>query len=244
MLPKTPYSLLPEGSQMTKESKHILLINNLEALNRKERYYLLLEIIRENAFKPSKRFIKSLRNKLVEPAITRSNLQFAAMDYHLDWIYAALYATTENIDLKVKQENTNVAVKNNGLVSGAQQDIDFIMAFSDEQSDVTHLILIEAKGVGRWNTKQLTDKGVRLKALFETYQLHKKVNVVPHFLYVSPSAPSKNQLKSDLPDLMIDPAKHHQMKLPTPLVKVTRCMENGEQNKKGNFWKFELERTS
>ncbi|MBQ0759888.1 MAG: hypothetical protein KBT72_09545 [Zhongshania sp.] len=217
-----------------------LFISNLNVLNRKERYYLLLQVMGENAFVPTKQFVGSLRNQFAQPAINCDNFRFAAMDYHLDWIYAAFHATISHIDLKNDNLNElHPIAKNKNLVSGTQQDIDFIMAFSDRQSDIIHLVLIEAKGVGSWDIEQLKAKGARLRALFETHQLHEKLNVVPHFLYVSPKAPTENQLKSDLPQLMSSPANHIPMWLPTPLAKVTRCSKNGEPKAEGEFWKFE-----
>lgn len=224
---------------MTNNSNKPLIISNLEALNRKERYYLLSLITGNNAFIPNSKFLKSVQEKLAHPSINYEICQFAAMDYHLDWVYAALYATTEGIDLKDDIKHTGVVLKDSDLVSGTQQDIDFIMAFADTKNDVTHLILIEAKGVGSWDTKQLNAKGARLKALFETHQLHVKANVVPHFLYVSSEAPADSQPNSGLPKLMVDPPHHIQILLPTPLVKLTRRTKNGQPKTGGKFWKFE-----
>lgn len=218
-----------------------LLISNLETLNRKERFHLLTQIMGDNAFKPAPEFLRDIRDKLAIPNIDYLNCQFAAMDYHLDWIYGALFATAKHIDLRTSSGDVGVVPKVEKLVSGTQQDIDFIMAFPDTaDNNIFHLVMLEAKSVGSWNIAQLNSKGDRLKFIFEEGRLDIRANIVPHFLYMAPNPPTANQIaKAKLPTLMSNANHFIEMHLPSPLVKLTRCESDNRESKKGTFWKFE-----
>ena len=64
------------------------LIDNLKSFNRKERFYLIGQMLGNPEFRMDDKQLDKI-SKLIEVKIPRE--YFAAMDYHLDWIYASLY---------------------------------------------------------------------------------------------------------------------------------------------------------
>jgi len=156
---------------------------------------------------------------------------FTAMDYHLDWLYASLY-------LAFYEGQHDIYSNDEKLITGNQEDIDFIIAFV--QNNYCHIILIEAKGVMGWANKQLCSKAMRLRKIFGQ-KGDKWPGVVPHFLMMSPKK-SKNIDVSDWPTWMTLEGEIPWVKLSIPngLLKVTRCDEYGYANKDGEFWRSEL----
>ncbi|MCX8042892.1 MAG: hypothetical protein N3B18_02055 [Desulfobacterota bacterium] len=82
---------------------------------------------------------------------------FAAIDYHLDWLYASLKIAASN-------DTATVFPNRKGMIKAHQEDVDFLIAY--EANDVYHLILIEAKGVTGLTNKQMTSKANRLRDIF------------------------------------------------------------------------------
>ncbi|WP_254204461.1 hypothetical protein [Aeromonas sp. FDAARGOS 1405] len=163
---------------------------------------------------------------------------FAAMDYHLDWIYASLYLTQNNPTGRVErnfiEENE---IETDYQISGAQEDIDFLLAFVDENK-ITHIVMIEAKGDSYFSNGQLDSKNKRFKAIFGNENTWP--NVRPHFIICSPKKPQKIKIEepayfifknSKLPWLELDMGNGKN--------KVTRCIKNGEPSNNGKHWKVE-----
>ena len=50
------------------------------------------------------------------------------------------------------------------VVMGNQQDIDFLIAF--KANGYCHLVFLEAKGYGSWDSDQMRKKAIRLEKLF------------------------------------------------------------------------------
>jgi hypothetical protein len=201
------------------------LIKNLQSFNSKERFYLIGQILGNPNFSLSKKFRNELGNKL--------NLQipdqvFAAMDYHLDWVYASI---------KISGKNTNGPFPNpDKFIKAQQEDIDFLIAF--DQNQTTHLILIEAKGVTGWSNKQMESKAIRLKDNFGK-DGNEQDGVIPYFVLMSPYKPQKI-VSEKFPSWMIPGGKFNWIKLTLPekkeLKSVTRCDSMGNPKISGDHW--------
>ena len=158
---------------------------------------------------------------------------FSAMDYHLDWVYASLA-----ISLKT---GGTPRVREPDCITGTQEDVDFILAFKDS-NDITHIVMIEAKGKTSFTNKQMINKGKRLKAIFgEDGDIWG--NVKPYFLICSPKKPQRLELKT-LPKFMIDNESGDLtwfiLNMSDSQQKVTRCNKHGESKQNGSHWKTEV----
>ncbi|WP_349918403.1 hypothetical protein [Aeromonas veronii] len=76
------------------------LIENLKSFNRKERFYLVGQMLGNPEFRMDDKQLDEI-SRLIGFKIPRE--YFAAMDYHLDWIYASLYLTKNNTTGRVKR---------------------------------------------------------------------------------------------------------------------------------------------
>jgi hypothetical protein len=127
---------------------------------------------------------------------------------------------------------------NEGRVIKAQQeDVDWLIAFED--AGVTHVILIEAKGVTGWTNKQMTSKANRLKDIFGN-EGNFWPGVVPHFVIMSPKRTAGLEMKK-WPQWMAPNGNVGwiQLEVLEGLQRVVRCNEQGGEDKGGSFWKVE-----
>ncbi|HHQ4573066.1 TPA: hypothetical protein ACSP3H_003979 [Aeromonas veronii] len=175
-------------------------------------------------------------SKLIEVKIPRE--YFAAMDYHLDWIYASLYLTKNNTASCVERN----FIEENGIaidyqISGTQEDVDFLIAFVDHEN-TTHIVMIEAKGDSYFSNGQLDSKNKRFKAIFGNENTWP--NIRPHFLICSPKEPQKINIEdpayfifknSELLLLKLDMGDGKK--------KVTRCNKDDKACNYGKHWKIE-----
>ncbi len=201
-------------------------IENLKSFNSKERFFLIGHILGNASFKPCPAFRESITNAL---HIQLPESVFAAMDYHLDWLYASLHlAFNPNPEQRIF-ENTD------RLIKGQQEDIDFLFAY--EADNISHIILLEAKGVGGFANKQMASKAVRFREIF-AMDGKRWPRVIPHFAFVSPDRPSERLHSSAWPMWMRPNNIVPWIELPIPsgLKKVTRCNRQGEPDKKGQYW--------
>jgi hypothetical protein len=152
------------------------IVENLRALNSKERFYLFTEAVGSDGLKISKRYLERIE-KVFGIKITEN--YFAGIDFHLDWIYAALNVIDIK-DYKMEYQNTD------GCIVGNQEDIDLIIAYEDK--GITHIIMVEAKCAGSWNNSQLESKSNRFKSIFNSIDADK---IKIHFLLTSPKMPIK-----------------------------------------------------
>ncbi len=169
------------------------LIDILESFNRKERYFLLVQALGLQTeeggagFKLEASFRKLLKERLScgKTRIDIPSNAYVAMDYHLNWIAAALA-------LARGEENVR-----NELFEQSQEDIDFLIAFQESDGPY-HLVFLEAKGFSS-NPSELSTKA-QLFSHFTKGQLESKVNrlnnilkahadkrprVIPHFCLMS-----------------------------------------------------------
>ena len=122
------------------------------------------------------------------------------------------------------------------LYKGQQEDIDFIIAFKDKKQ-ITHIVLIEAKGVTSWSTKQLKSKAERLSEIFHGY---KEKQMQPHFVLMSPKKSDKiSGSIGEWPEWMKG-YKHIPLKTnnsdDAELLKVIRCDKNAKAKSNGEYW--------
>ncbi|WFO50023.1 hypothetical protein [Aeromonas veronii] len=210
------------------------LIDNLKSFNRKERFYLIGQMLGNPEFRMDENQLDEI-SKLIKVKIPSE--YFAAMDYHLDWIYASLFLTQDHGE-KIFQRNF---IDNNKKVdlqiSGTQEDVDFLLAFIDPENK-THIVMIEAKGDSYFSNGQLDSKNKRFKAIFGNENTWP--NVRPHFIICSPKKPQKINIEEPayfmfknftLPWLELDMGNGKN--------KVTRCVQNGEPSNNGEHWKVE-----
>ncbi|MCJ8215408.1 hypothetical protein [Aeromonas veronii] len=215
------------------------LIDNLKSFNRKERFYLIGQMLGNPEFRMDDNQLDKISNLI---GLTIPRKYFAAMDYHLDWIYASLFLTQNDANTAFKRNSIeNDGVKIDYQISGTQEDVDFLLAFVDHEN-TTHIVMIEAKGDSYFTNAQLNSKNKRFKAIFgdeDTWP-----NVKPHFLLCSPKEP-QNVTIEDPVYFMLTKDKNpiwFPLLMGTGKNKVTRCMDDDKNNKpssEGDHWKVE-----
>ena len=198
------------------------LIELLESFNRKERFFLVKHAL--GNFQLSYDFRKQLGCKI---GLKIPHDAFAAMDFHLDWLSAALHVNECGYD------NQTFCNPQQRIVEGNQEDIDLLVAFKDGEEH--HLVLVEAKGVGSWDNSQMLSKASRLGEIFgddgECF-----AGAKPHFSLVSPKLPKKLKTcewpgwmsKNGVSNIWI------KMEFPEGRVRVTRCDAAGNSSKAGS----------
>lgn len=126
---------------------------------------------------------------------------FIGMDYHLNWLYAAL-ATANIKDLESEGPWQNewmfdTPLKERGKdcrpIQNNQEDIDLLIAWMDEQTGELHLALIEAKLDSSWSSEQFKSKKKRL-TLMKTDAVKRGLSFVKwEFFLISPGRPPKSK---------------------------------------------------
>lgn len=225
------------------------LLQTLESLNRKERFFLLGHALGNPTFRLSESFLTSLS---YEVGIEVPPDARCWMDYHLDWVYAALeiaktgsegphpspaflVAPEGAPDYRAKTSKEPYNINTN------QEDCDLLVAF--DSSGVTYLIFVEAKGVTDFGNRQLHSKARRLRRIFgkegDSYE-----EVLPYFVLASPSKPaiatksSKGLSIDELPSWMLRRREFYWVNLPLPRVRrvLERIDSNGSPSSKGQYW--------
>lgn len=201
------------------------LVDALRSFNAKERFWLIASATGNPGL--SDDFRGDLR-KVVDVAV--SSDAWWAMDYHLDWLEAAL------LSLNARQGTIFSAPEPGRNLNRNQQDIDLIVAW--DVDDLTDLLLIEAKGVTSWVNDQHKAKLDRLVGLFGVDgQGYPEVR--PAFLLASPSAPQRLDY-SGTPSWAVEKdgrAKWVQLQVPSNLRRPERCDEEGQPLTTGTFWR-------
>lgn len=159
-------------------------VDNLKHLNAKERDHLMrLAYLGEGAkYEESRVFISAELDRLLRRlelgerfSLSESaTCVFAGMDYHLDWLFAALSAAVVNPGWRptgdslppVPMEPFEVVDGIKPLytdfrpVTGSQEDIDLLVVYSDGARLL--VLVIEAKGSAKFDKVQLARKLIRL----------------------------------------------------------------------------------
>ena len=202
------------------------MIENLQRLNRKERFFLIgmalgnPDFVLDSAFR--QRLSAGFRVAIPDGA-------FVAMDYHLNWIHAAAALAFSTPNKEGVYDNAD------GAIDGTQEDVDLLVAFEDALG-LNHLIMLEAKGVTPFINSQFEHKMNRLKAIF-----HENGNRWPqirtYFGLVSPRDPVKLR-RCVCPDWLRVNGKIPWFEMPIPpgRLEVFRCDKKRIPNKDGAFW--------
>lgn len=160
-------------------------ITLLEQFNRKERFFLFLRATGKDELKLSTEFEEQLSKKI---GVKVPDCAYAATDYHLDWLAASVKAYQSGLS---EEQYIGKPFPNHGeqkTVKGSQEDIDLLIAFKEKGTDSYHVILVEAKGYGSWDSAQLRSKAERLKQIFPNPD---KDGIRPHFCLLSPKKPQR-----------------------------------------------------
>jgi hypothetical protein len=149
------------------------LVENLRSFDSHERG-LLLQWATDQPFRVGAGLCSAVHQAI---GIRPSDDALVAMDYTLDWLYAAIRATLGDDHLGRPQPRPS-----NGELTASPEDVDLLVAWED--SDGPHLVLIEAKGFTGWSNAQLHRKVMRLAAIFAG-DLRRRFDV--HLLLAGPT---------------------------------------------------------
>lgn len=210
------------SNEVKSPSNH--LINYLRTFNRKERFYLVGMALGNPEFRLAPKFIGDLNVAL---GTHIPNDAFAAMDYHLDWLFASLVIISDG-------GGDGMRTISGREITGTQADIDFLIAYAEGAK--CHLILVESKGVTSWTNRQMNRKSERFRSIFGEDGMRFPF-AVPHFVTVSPK-PSARLNTTRWPGWMKPEGKIPWVELDIVpgLRKVTRSDEQGKPNRFGEFW--------
>ena len=214
------------------------LVSLLSHFNRKERYWLLNNALGSPTISNS--YLRQLAMRL-GIAMPEGNVWWA-MDYHFDWLHAALVCMERGCMIdSLSEPQSNVANdadsnQKETYIKGNQEDIDLIIAF--EQT----LLLIEAKGDIAWSQKQMKSKAQRIKALPRPKNLTIRLILTSH--HEAKYIVDGEWLK-DIPEFMLDNGQPFVVGLNNfgggvPLYRVTRCDEKGKSDAKGTYWRTQI----
>jgi hypothetical protein len=209
----------------------------LRSFDRKERAWLVRNAVGSMSplLAPSFLDLLSERLGLSSPLPADS---WWGMDYHLDWLAAALNAFWltgfQNVMTLWPQEN------NSGLLTHTIEDIDFIVA------DTNRVILIEAKAFGDWDRGQLKRKLDRLQKLTDSgikcdWQCHYRIQIF--FVLMSITPPPEDTTGWPLWTLRNGSPVWIEMKTShkDSVLKTVKCNERGEESGEGTYWRTKIE---
>ncbi len=169
------------------------VIRNLHNFNRKERDHLMKFALSENPSCPqiSKELWRAIRPDGGKPQRPKPAHMFVGMDYHLNWLYAALVLSGRYEEGGIKKQPNkwpkHSQEKRDGApIQGNQQDVDLLVAFPGK-GKVLHLVLIEAKFDTGWSSKQFISKVQRLEAIKSLTDSYQDLDVQWKFMLASPS---------------------------------------------------------
>jgi len=180
-----------------------LLVDNLKALNAKERDHLMrfAYLGDPGEYQDTQRWLSQSMTTALQSQLVGTKLEgktpcvFAAMDYHLDWVHAALTLTYLNIPVSEANQKTPylcdpLATCGNEdatlrPVSGRQEDVDLLVAFAD--ADEVVLLFIEAKGVAAVDKNQLARKLIRIDRILESSGALECPQLTCKFVLIAPA---------------------------------------------------------
>ncbi|MEI2621675.1 MAG: hypothetical protein V9G09_13170 [Candidatus Nanopelagicales bacterium] len=134
----------------------------LSKFNRKERFFVAVDAAggdHEELHAPSLQLTDAFREKLEAAiGIPVPVHAWASIDYHLNWLHAALQWKANPGLLHEKTiRNDRFAADGLELVLRNQEDIDLIVAWTAPCGGLM-VVLVEAKAYGRWTNKQVGHK--------------------------------------------------------------------------------------
>lgn len=171
------------------------IIRNLHNFNRKERDHLIKFVLSESPGHPQIssdlwRAIRPAGGKRQRPTPSDT---FVGMDYHLNWLYAALVLSEQYEDEGIGNQPNRWPVsvqfenKQDAPIQPNQEDVDLLVAFKQPDGSL-HLVLIEAKLDSGWDSRQFLSKTARLDAIKRVSDmLNPKLRIEWKLLLASPS---------------------------------------------------------
>ena len=216
---------------LTKKVRPEEIIVTLESFNRKERFHLLSNATGDNGFKLCDEFIGRINNRF-DIHIPENN--FVAMDYHMDWIKAALTIVFESA------EYPNGIYPNGsgkGRLNENQEDVDLLIGYCDKEK--CHLIMLEAKAATGWTNKQLKSKAAKQEAIFYVSKVMIYPNVILHFALISPQKPKNLDMTYSWPSYWLDKEDDInwlKLEMPDNQQRIVKCDENGRITEESNYW--------
>jgi len=156
---------------------------------------------------------------------------FVAMDYNLDWLYAA---TRWHRDESVG--SSKQAWPSGGELTASGEDIDLVIAW-DKPSP--HVLLLEAKGFTGWSNSQLASKVQRLAVIFDE---ETRAAIDVHFLLVGPAA-TRGVTTDGWPEWLLKDGRLHFQELTDPGERwaVQRLDDSGNPSRH-HFTQWQLKR--
>ena len=167
--------------------------DTLKLFNRKERYWVVHTALGSPAATLSAAFCDAINGQLdLKEPVTPSSAWWA-MDYHIDWLQAALRLHPNVSTTKEAIPQVRSADSKRCDIQGQQEDIDLVVAHNRD------VVLVEAKAFGSWSNKQLESKLERLRALpisWDTGEVTadgvaEEEPIRVHFILLSPNRPTK-----------------------------------------------------
>lgn len=206
----------------TRVMKH--LIEQLKRFNAKERFWLIAHATGSPGLSPT--FRSQLTDAVGAPVPSDA---WWAMDYHLDWLEAALECAGADRATCFPQPEPSRNLNRN------QEDVDLIVAWDD--GDLTRLSVVEAKGATSWATEQYGSKLRRLTFLFGS-DGETRAGLSPSFVLASPRRPTRLAASDPPVWSCLADGRPRWLPLPMPedLERPERCDERGASNAAGNYW--------
>ncbi|TQE98725.1 MAG: hypothetical protein FKY71_12300 [Spiribacter salinus] len=175
------------------------IIKNLHNFNRKERDHLMKFALSDSPSQPqlSKGLWRAIRPENSRRQRPNPDGIFVGMDYHLNWLYAALMlpGTYEQDGMRHQPNQWPEYARTQKHakrlpIEGNQEDVDLLVAFTGDK-DMLHLALIEAKLTSGWNSKQFRSKVGRLNLIRKAARGQKYAGPDIHwqFILASPKPP-------------------------------------------------------
>lgn len=233
------------------------LVALLQRFNRKERYWLLADALGYN-LSLDKSYREKIKNII---GVDVPEDAWWALDYHFDWLYAALSCAPdfdpvlpdgprENGTFEASgQTGSSEAIDQSRQITGAQEDIDFLIAFGRT------LILVEAKAATGWTHAQMASKARRLKSLDPFLVSSDPKGVQIYFVLTSPKESAnlktgilktKNKIENwlnEIPSSMRSTGEGNYcffMELGSfkgkEFLQVERCDNDGKPDRAGENW--------
>lgn len=195
----------------TDDTPELSIIDRLKCFNAKERYWVVHAAL--GHFKPSRGFLEGAAKAAGVPLPAKGcpdESIFLAMDYHLNWLCAALWTVltpSEKAGTAISNKRTPSETmtpdhstsgplgKDRALMENSQEDVDLLLAYP-RPDGITQVILIEAKCTGTFTPSQLGSKFSRLEGILDSIGKEGFVgasDVNVKMILMSPSRPpSKN----------------------------------------------------
>ncbi len=215
----------------------------LSKFNRKERFFLFVDATRDSGHElhePSMPLRAEFRRRLSQeigrdvPAHA-----YAAVDYHLNWLHAALQWKAGKVNPYSKDESPQFNDQPVAPVSGTAEDIDMLIAWTGEDG-VANILLLEAKATGAWSNSQMHSKIPRIRTIIGR-AVASQLQVAPVLVLASPTEPSTRLDVEAWPDwaLRVDGRPHWvELEMAGPRLEVQRCDADGKANSDGQYWGF------